>query len=70
MNTLPASRKTYEREVFDMLIIRGLENVTKCLRMGDAFDLDNLRPLANRCRALADAFDLRMAEHEKLTEDE
>lgn len=60
MNDLPPNHNLGQREVFDMLILRGLENVTRALRMGDGFHLENLRPLAHRCRALADAYDDRM----------
>lgn len=61
-DTLPANKALGKRDVFDMLVLRGLENVTKSLRMGDAHELNTLRPLAQRCRALADAFEARMSE--------
>ena len=44
-----------------MIVIQGLERVTRGLRHGEPFDLENLRPLANRCRALADAFEARIS---------
>jgi hypothetical protein len=59
---LPENRTFTSRDVFDMIIVQGLERVTQSLRMGDRHTLTNLRPLAGRCRALADAFDARMKE--------
>ena len=68
MTTLPQNSSRGTREVFDMLVINGIESVTRALRRGDAFDLDNLQPLARRCRALSDAFEARMKEADMLTE--
>ena len=53
-----------------MIVIQGIERVTRGLRHGEPFDLENLRPLAWRCRALADAFDARVngIEGVKMTE--
>jgi len=62
MNDLPASRVFSKRDVFSMMALTPLETVTRSLRMGDAHVLETLMPLANRCRALADAYDARMAE--------
>lgn len=59
---LPPNRLANKRDVFKMLIEWPIENVTQSLRKGDAHELENLRPFANRCRALADAFDARMSE--------
>lgn len=62
MEHLPQSSHLSRRDVFDMLILNGMEAVTRSLRKGDGHDLTCLRPLANRCRALADAFDARERE--------
>lgn len=60
---LPASRKSAKHDVYDMLVLWPLEAVTKSLRRGDTdHSLETLRPLAQRCRALADAFDARITE--------
>lgn len=59
---LPATRKPPLRDALEMIIVTGLENVTKSLLYGDRHKLDALMPLANRCRALANAFDERMKE--------
>lgn len=69
MNDLPPNHKLGQREVFDMVLLRGLESVTRSLRTGDGFSMENLRPLAQRCRALSDAFDARMKEHSAVLED-
>lgn len=68
MNELPASKRFGKRDVFDMTVLYPIENVTNSLRKGDAHVLDTLQPLANRCRALANAFDARMAELNEVTE--
>ena len=59
---LPADMRLATREVFDMVLLRGLETVTRELRNGAPFDMANLRPLAARCRALSDAYDARLSE--------
>ena len=59
---LPATRKPPLRDALHMIVVVGLENVTKSLIYGDRHELDALRPLANRCRALANAYDERMKE--------
>jgi hypothetical protein len=70
MNDLPPNVKMGQREVFDMILLRGLESVTRSLRQGDGFAMDNLWPLRNRCRALADAFDARVKDAAIVLEDE
>jgi hypothetical protein len=62
MDTLPPNRQRGLRDALHMIQMTGLEHVTKALLMGDGFDLQSLSPLANRCRALADAYDKRMEE--------
>lgn len=70
MSDLPPNIKMGQREVFDMVLLRGLESVTRSLRQGDGFAMENLWPLRNRCRALADAFDARVKEASIVMEDE
>lgn len=62
-DTLPANRKRGLRDALYMIQIKGLESVTRALIMGDGFDdVENLNVLANRCRALANAYDARVTE--------
>lgn len=68
MSDLPASKTFGKRDVFQMMALAPLEQVTKSLRMGDAHVLETLTPLANRCRALADAYDARMSEIQEVVE--
>lgn len=65
MDRLPPNKSLGTRDVFKMLTLDGLERVTRSLRMGDAHYLQDLRPLAQRCRALADAYDHRMKQFEE-----
>lgn len=62
MKDLPANQKLARKDAFYSLCLAPLEYVTKSLRKGDPWALAELRPFANRCRALADAFDERMKE--------
>lgn len=60
MDVLPQDRKLNRRDAFFSLAIQPLEYMTKSLRMGDEWELDDLRPFVNRCRALVDAYDDRI----------
>lgn len=60
MNTLPANKTFGRKDAFFSLILQPLEYVTKSLRMGDGWDLAELTPFVNRCRALVAAYDARM----------
>lgn len=66
MNVLPGVQRFRRKEAFYSLILAPLEYVTASLRKGDEWELDDLSELARRCRALADAYDLRaeIANHE------
>lgn len=68
MNDLPASKTFGKRDAYTMLVLAPLEQVTKSLLMGDAHTMETLQPFARRCRAVADAFDKRMAEINEVTE--
>ncbi len=70
MPDLPPLKSWGQREALEMIVMRGLESVTRSLRSGDGFDLSTLRPLAARCRALSDAFDARMREQADVIEDD
>lgn len=62
MDELPANQKLGRKDAFYSIALAPLEYVTKSLRKGDPWELRELQPFANRCRALADAFDDRMKE--------
>lgn len=64
---LPANQRLARKDAFYSLTLAPIEFVTKSLLKGDPWELDELRQFANRCRALADAFDRRM--HEARTTD-
>lgn len=59
---LPSNQRLSRKDAFYSLTLAPLEFVTKSLRKGDSWELAELRPFANRCRALVDAFDARMKE--------
>lgn len=60
MDVLPANQRLRRRDAFHSLALAPLEYITKSLRMGDEWELEELQDFARRCRALADAFDARM----------
>lgn len=60
MNDLPPNRHFGRKEAFYSLSLQPLEWITKSLRMGDGWELAELTPFVNRCRALVDAYDARM----------
>ena len=62
MNELPANQRLARKDAFYSMILAPLEYVTRSLMKGDPWELTELQQVANRCRALADAFDRRMAE--------
>ena len=62
MNTLPPNHRLGLRDAYRMFIESGLESITAALRHGHGFDLDTLKPLINRCRALVNAYDDRISE--------
>lgn len=60
MDILPASRELSRKDAYFSLVLAPLEYITKSLRMGDPWALDELRPFVSRCRALVDAYDARV----------
>lgn len=60
MQQLPDTRRKTTRDLLHMMVLSGLESVTRSLLRGDAHDLELLRLVAHRARALADAFDARV----------
>jgi len=60
MNVLPPNKNYGRKDAYFSMVLQPLEWITKSLRMGDCWLLDDLAPLVNRCRALVDAFDDRM----------
>ena len=60
MDDLPPNKTFGRREAFYSLVLAPLEYVTKSLTMGDGWDLAELTPFVNRCRALVAAYDKRM----------
>lgn len=60
MNDLPADRNLARKDAYYSIVLAPLEYVTQSLRRGDPWELKELQQLANRCRALADAFDYRI----------
>lgn len=60
MDVLPQDKKLNRRDAFYSLMLAPLEYLTKSLRTGDEWELDDLRPFVNRCRALVQAYDDRM----------
>ena len=59
MSRLRSTRPIWVTETYSILILHPLERLTKGLMRGDEFELDDIQALRNRCRALADAFDMR-----------
>lgn len=66
MNTLPPNKMFGRKEAFYSLALQPIEYITKSLRMGDGWELAELTPFVNRCRALVAAYDARMeaAQHD------
>lgn len=60
MMDLPPNQKLNQRDAYHMLCLLPLEMVTKSLRRGDGWEGRDLASFAQRCRALADAYDARM----------
>ena len=65
MNELPQERELGRRDAFYSLNLAPLEFMTKSLRTGDGWDLEELTPFVNRCRALVSAYDDRMERAKK-----
>lgn len=59
MNVLPANQRLSRRDAFHSLNLAPIEFMTKSLRSGDEWELDELEAFVRRCRALVDAFDAR-----------
>lgn len=64
MSDLPANQKLARKDAFYSLALAPLEFVTKSLMKGDPWELKELTPFVNRCRALVNAYDKRMGEIE------
>lgn len=62
MTELPSNKKLSRKDAYYSLCLAPLEYLTKSLRMGDGWDLEDLTPFVRRCRALVDAYDARMKE--------
>lgn len=60
MADLPPNKKYGRRDAFHSIALQPLEWITKSLRMGDGWELSELTPFVNRCRALVQAYDDRM----------
>lgn len=60
MNVLPANKRFNRKDAFYSLSLAPLEYVTKSLRTGDEWELAELTPFVNRCRALVAAYDARI----------
>lgn len=60
MNELPAIRKLSRKDAYHSLALQPLEWITRSLRKGDPWELGELQEFARRCRALADAYDMRV----------
>lgn len=65
MSELPANQKLARKDAFYSLSLAPLEYITKSLMKGDPWELRELTPFVNRCRALVDAYDKRMGEIKK-----
>lgn len=65
MSELPPNRKMSRKDAFYSLCLAPLEYITKSLRTGDGWELEELEPFVRRCRALVDAFEARMKDIEK-----
>lgn len=59
---LPINKTLKHKDAFYSLCLAPLEYITKSLRTGDAWELTELTPFINRCRALVAAYDKRMEE--------
>ena len=66
MNDLPPNQRLNRRDAYHMLMLLPLEVMTKSLRKGDGWDLQDLTPFIQRCKALTDAYDARMGAAERL----
>ena len=65
MSNLGPNRSLGLKHAGMMFLIGGLERVTRALVMGEGFeDVEGLRELQRRCRALADAVDGRLGRDE------
>ena len=62
MDDLPANQTLGRKDAFYSLCLAPLEYVTKSLMKGDPWELRELTPFVNRCRALVAAYDRRMGE--------
>ena len=60
MSDLPPNKAFGRKDAFYSLILAPLEYMTKSLRTGDGWDLTELTPFVNRCRALVAAYDDRI----------
>lgn len=59
MSTLEANQTLRRRDAYYSLVLSPVEYITASLRKGDPWELDELTPFVNRCRALVDAYDMR-----------
>lgn len=64
MNDLPPNKKLGRKEAFYSLSLAPLEYITRSLRTGDGWELLELTPFVNRCRALVQAYDKRMEDQQ------
>lgn len=60
MNDLPPNKAFGRKDAFYSLCLAPLEYMTKSLRTGDGWDLTEMTPFVNRCRALVVAYDERV----------
>ena len=58
----PAPHAQRPRDVFRIILLDGVERVTYGLRHNHEFDLRDLEPLVNRCRAMVEAYEWRVKE--------
>lgn len=60
MTELPPYQRLSRKDAWHMLALAPLESITRSLRNGDGWALEELTPFVNRCRALVAAYDARM----------
>lgn len=60
MKELAAIRSLSKRDAYHQLVLAPLETMTRSLRRGDPWDATDLIDTGRRCRALADAIDMRV----------
>lgn len=62
MIDLPPNQTKGRKDAFYSLNLAPLEYITKSLRTGDGWELNELTPFVRRCRALVAAYDDRIKE--------